>query len=178
MIWFTSDQHFGHANIIKFCQRPFASTEEMREKLIDNFNSKVGKYDLTYHLGDMFWRKLQVDDCVNILKQLNGKHYYILGNHEEVFNRSDSFKLCALFEGILDVRMVNHEGKHIWASHYAHRSWPKSGHGSYHVFGHTHGALPDFGNSHDVGVDANNYYPVSFEELDQLMVKKVGTDVV
>jgi calcineurin-like phosphoesterase family protein len=73
---------------------------------------------------------------------------------------------------VLDVRSLKHEKRLVWMSHYAHRVWPSSHKGSYHIYGHTHGVLPDHRRSHDVGVDANNYAPVSFEELDQLMVSK------
>jgi len=171
-IWLTSDEHFGHANIIRFCNRPFSDTDDMREKLIDNFNSRVKPGDVTFHLGDMFWRKLQVKECMGILERLNGKHFYINGNHEEVFDRPESFALIDMFLNITDVRMFRHENKRIWMSHYAHRCWPKSHQGSYHVFGHTHGVLEDFGRSHDVGVDSNNYAPVSFTELVTLMESK------
>jgi len=172
--WFTADQHFGHEGVIRLCNRPFSNTDSMRERLIDNFNSRVKPGDMTFNLGDMFWRKLQVSDCVDILKRLNGQHYYILGNHEEVFERKDSFLLTSRLAGISDVKMLKHETKRVWMSHYAHRSWPKSHQGSYHVFGHTHGVLEDYGLSHDVGVDANDYYPVSFDELDALMESKKG----
>ena len=170
--WFTSDEHYGHISIIKFCNRPFTNTDDMREKLITNFNSRVKPGDITFHLGDMFWRKLQVQDCFDILNRLNGKHYYINGNHEEVFKRPDSFILSGCFESIQNVSMLKHEKKMIWMSHYSHRCWPKSHQGSYHVFGHTHGVMGDYRRSHDVGVDANNYAPVSFDELVTLMESK------
>ena len=176
-LYFTADEHYGHDNhnggIIKMCNRPFADLDDMREQLIARHNSKVpaSPDSVTVHLGDMFWRKLQVEDCVNIMHRLNGRHAYINGNHEEVFNRRDSFILHNMFDTIADVKMLT-VGKMIWLSHYAHRCWPKSHQGSYHVFGHTHGVMPDYRRSHDVGVDANNFYPVSFDELDARMIAK------
>lgn len=79
-IWFTSDLHFGHRNIIKFCNRPWETVEEMDKALIENWNSVVGKNDIVFDLGDFAfapnWRWKE------IISQLNGKHYLILGNHE------------------------------------------------------------------------------------------------
>ena len=79
-IWFTSDLHFGHRNILKFCKRPWDTVEEMDEGLIQNWNRVVGKDDLVFNLGDFAfatngrWKEL--------LSQLNGHHYLILGNHK------------------------------------------------------------------------------------------------
>ena len=51
-IFFTADTHWGHRNIIRYCQRPFADVDEMNEALITNWNSTVGKDDIVFHLGD------------------------------------------------------------------------------------------------------------------------------
>lgn len=51
-IYFTSDLHLGHDNIIRFCNRPFSSVEEMNDRIIQNYNSIVHKNDLVYILGD------------------------------------------------------------------------------------------------------------------------------
>lgn len=174
--FFTADEHLGHANknggIIQMCKRPFASLEEMAEEFVTRHNANVAPTDLTVHVGDMFWRKWSTQQCCAYLRRLNGQHDYINGNHEEVFRRPDSFLLKNLFRDISDVKMIQQGKQLIWVSHYAHRVWPKSHQGSYHVFGHCHGVLPDHRRSHDVGVDANNYAPVSFDELDALMKSK------
>ena len=79
-LFFTADTHFNHTNILKFCNRPFNSVEQMNETLIDNWNRVVGKDDTVFHLGDFClggaaeWTKL--------LDRLNGKIYLILGNHD------------------------------------------------------------------------------------------------
>lgn len=176
MIFFTADEHLGHSNrnggIIQMCKRPFVSLEEMTWEFIVRHNDKVGVNDTTCHVGDMFWRKWTTLQCIDYLSQLNGHHIYYNGNHEEVFNRPDSKNLRAMFLDIKDVGMAKVGKQLIWISHYAHRVWPKSHQGSYHVFGHCHGVLPDHRRSHDVGVDANNYAPVSFDELDALMKSK------
>ena len=79
-VFFTSDTHFNHNNIIQYCQRPFKSSDEMNEAMIDNWNSVVGEDDTVFHLGDFClgcaeeWNKT--------LNRLNGRIYLILGNHD------------------------------------------------------------------------------------------------
>jgi len=177
-IWFTADEHYGHDNrsggIIFMCNRPFVNLDDMREALIARHNEKVpdSPDSVTVHLGDMFWKRLETEECVNIVKRLNGSHLYINGNHEEVFNRAGSSKLKYLFDDIANVKLMKVGKKLVWLSHYAHRTWPKATTGAYHVFGHAHGKLADYRLSHDVGVDANRFYTVSFDELDALMISK------
>jgi len=79
-IWFTSDTHFYHKNIIKFTNRPWNTVEEMNNALINNWNEVVKPNDTVFHLGDFAftsngnWKKL--------INELNGKIYLILGNHK------------------------------------------------------------------------------------------------
>ena len=78
--WVTSDTHFYHNNIIKYCNRPFTSAEEMNEQLIKNWNSVVGKDDLVYHLGDFaLCNKKLISE---IVQKLNGRICLIMGNHD------------------------------------------------------------------------------------------------
>lgn len=79
-VFFTSDTHFKHANIIKFCERPFGSIEEMNEALIANWNRVVGKDDFVFHLGDFCFGGSEAWN--SILDRLNGKIYLVLGNHD------------------------------------------------------------------------------------------------
>ena len=165
-IFFTSDEHYEHANVIRFCNRPFANIEEMREGLIANHNAVVGPNDVTYHLGDMFWRRCSIPLANQILDRLNGKHYLLLGNHDEVAKR-----VAGRFEWVKETSLVQTPTR-VWLSHYAHRSWPDSHKFSYHVYGHTHGVLSDYRYSTDVGVDAKNYHPFSYDELVAYMAAK------
>ena len=81
MIFFTSDSHFGHANIIKHCNRPFSSVEEMDEHLISAWNSRVRPSDTIYILGDLIFRSTASPD--SYLSRLRGKKHLILGNHDK-----------------------------------------------------------------------------------------------
>ena len=80
-VFFTSDTHFGHGNIIEFCNRPFKNAEEMDYKLIENWNKKVPHDGTVYHLGDFAWGGYEF--WKNIRNQLNGNIILIKGNHDE-----------------------------------------------------------------------------------------------
>ena len=71
-IFFTSDLHFGHENVLRFDHRPFASVEEMDDELIRRWNAKVAPGDLVYVLGDLIW-KSRNDDAPGLLRSLNGQ---------------------------------------------------------------------------------------------------------
>ena len=79
-IFITSDTHFSHKNIIKYCNRPFSSVEEMNSVLTDNWNSIVSKDDLVIHLGDFSFGRT-IESIKNHLDKLNGNKILILGNH-------------------------------------------------------------------------------------------------
>ena len=81
MIYFISDTHFNHLNIIKYCNRHFNNVEEMNEAIIKNWNNIVSNEDTIYHLGDFaLGTKESIKDIVN---RLNGKKYLIRGNHDK-----------------------------------------------------------------------------------------------
>ena len=88
-IFFTSDLHFQHKNVIRFCGRPFENTKDMELKLIENWKSVVSNEDIVFDLGDVLWFDGR-HDAKRILNQLNGIHYVILGNHDNKKN----FELC------------------------------------------------------------------------------------
>ena len=81
-IYFTSDHHFGHKNIIKFSKRPFKGVDEMDEMLIQKWNEKIKPEDDVYHLGDVGLSSF--GKLSKILEKLNGKIYLINGNHEKI----------------------------------------------------------------------------------------------
>lgn len=79
-VYLTADTHFYHNNIIKYCNRPFSTVEEMNEAIINNWNNVVKDRDAVYHLGDI---ALCSDELLTaIIKRLKGKKYLIRGNHD------------------------------------------------------------------------------------------------
>ena len=160
-IFFTADTHFSHKNIIKFCKRPFKDINEMNESLISNWNARVSKTDLVYHLGDFGF-----GDLSEILRRLNGDIILILGSHDKnIYDYKNRFKL------ITPLLTINLETP-ITLCHYAMRVWSHSHYNSWHLYGHSHGGLESFGKSYDVGVDNNNFIPISLQEIIETMKKK------
>lgn len=156
-VWFTSDQHYNHSKIISLMNRPFSSVEEMNDTLIYNHNQVVKPGDKVYHLGDFAWTTPDV-----FLERLAGNHYLIKGNHDFRV-KTDSFIWTK------DTKQLEIDGTIFWLSHYAHRVWPLSHKGSFHLYGHSHGMMDslygNWGRSMDVGVDNNNFRPIHYEEV-------------
>lgn len=183
--WFTSDEHIGHNNAMRGwpdlfgmlaqAPRPWTSLEDMTEGLLANHNSVVKPGDLVYHLGDMFWRTFQREEAVRYLNRLNGQHYYILGNHDELIE--DNVSLKTKFVWVRERAKVRPHKDYpsIVLDHYAGRVWNGSHKGDWQLYGHSHGNLEELStlNSFDVGVDANNYMPVSFDQVIERMKSKV-----
>ncbi len=183
-IWFTSDLHFGHQNIIRFCKRPWETTEDMDLSLIQNWNSVVKPDDLVFDLGDFAfatnarWKEL--------LSQLNGHHYLILGNHD--ITRWPGDKIMELFEGVSHQMILKIDGRTVYLNHYPYLcfggAWRNPENAVYQLFGHVHsgpnceGADTDrlvnlFPYQYDVGVDNNNYTPISWEQVKEIIQKQV-----
>lgn len=81
MIYLISDTHFNHANIIKYCKRPFSNIENMNKVIIQNWNDIVKENDVVFHLGDLGLGKRE--EVFNLVKNLNGKKYLLKGNHDK-----------------------------------------------------------------------------------------------
>lgn len=178
-IFFTSDPHFLHSNIIKYCDRPFKDVKEMNKTLIDNWNSVVGPNDLIFCLGDFALGR--EDDTKRILQSLNGHKVLIKGNHEKsVMKKSytrDEFD-GGIYER-LEIKVNDEEVsdgfQDIILSHYTMLTWNKSHRGSWQLFGHVHGNLdgdPRLSpNQFDVGVDSHNFRPISYQEVKEIITK-------
>lgn len=157
-VWFTADTHFGHANVIRYCNRPFSSADEMDAHMIESWNRVVGKNDAVYHLGD-FAMSRDPRTVRRIFSQLNGSKFLTPGNHDSAatldlpWARTDHIQLKTV------------DGIQVVMCHYAMRVWPASHHGSIHLYGHSHGNLPGTHNSLDVGVDSWGFAPVSIEDI-------------
>lgn len=181
-LFFTGDTHFGHTNIIKYCNRPFKDAKEMDNELVTRWNRVVpAKGATVIHLGDVFLCPRARAE--SLLEQLNGTIYWIPGNHDKVawsINTVTSFVRCSPLTELY----VNHRGKDqmIVCCHYALRTWSRAHHGSWHLYGHSHGGLKDdmgklmednpYTLSMDVGVDCNNFQPFSFQDIKAVMSKR------
>ncbi len=161
-VWFTADTHFGHANIIGYCRRPFASVAEMDAALIANWNAVVGPNDDVWHLGDFVMGNGTTADAY--LSRLNGRKHLIWGNHD-----SKGARAAAGWTSSQPMAEITISGRRIVMLHYAMRVWPKMRHGSLHLYGHSHGSLPGDSQSCDVGVDvpAWAFRPVSLNEIER-----------
>lgn len=207
--FFTSDTHFGHANIIRYAKRPqlrpgdevtvgketmwfskkVASERatEMDKFLIDRHNSVVTDTDDIYHNGDFCFGTGQ--DALNYLNRLNFyRFYFIWGNHDKAMQDVWKIKtgpVCAEQTKYADLlnrlyfignmKEVTFGDKSIILNHYAMRVWNRSHHGAWHLYGHSHGSLPDdpHSRSFDVGVDCHDYYPITLEQVGKIMDKKL-----
>ena len=161
-VWFTSDTHFGHANIIGYSQRPFASIEEMDAVLICNWNARVGPQDEVWHLGDFTFRSEKAADLY--LKRLNGRKHLVWGNHD-----SEKLRQLDAWASSQPYAELALDGRKIVLLHYGLRVWNKSHRGALHFYGHSHGSLPGDRQSCDVGVDnpACFYAPWRLEEIER-----------
>jgi len=171
MIYFTSDTHFGHENILKYCNRPFASVEDMNEKLCERWNSRVGPGDTVYHLGDF---AMGQKHNVYIRKKLNGKVILVKGNHD----RSDTIMKDAGFDEVVRNMTIDLDGYKIYMAHIpVHLPDPTDRHYDpslvqqppsyydYFLCGHVHQQWKKNGKTINVGVDVSDYYPLTLQEL-------------
>lgn len=175
MIYFTSDLHLGHKAVIEMNDRPFADTDEMNRVLIQNINETVKQDDTLYILGDLAFR-ISLSMANELIQKINCRNRYLLaGNHDKNYDP-------ALFKGIYDFKKVNMISKDqihydISLMHYPMMEWPRSRHGSLHFHGHIHSHAADYNEQmkqegirrYDVGVDANQYRPVSLDEILKFM---------
>lgn len=172
-IFVTSDTHFSHENIIKYCNRPFKNYEEMNEILIYNWNSVVSPNDLVFHLGDFQMLK-DYEILYKHLNRLNGDKILLLGNHDYMDINE------YLSAGFIDVKqrwegIINNN--RFVMSHYQMMVWNWSHKGSINLYGHEHDRQQKIPNHEiykklnisekkfNVCVDANNYKPVNINYI-------------
>ena len=191
-LFFTSDLHFGHRNVIGFCNRPYADEKEMGESLIKNWNDTVGEDDIIFVLGDTFWFN-DSRSIKKVLGKLNGEIYFIPGNHDDFgsYHRVDDPRIH-LCEDIVVLWLESEDNRwsrkthEIWMSHYPMMTWPHRENNAYQFFGHIHSKtggrngdmdqdLPLHWNQVDVGCDFWDYKPVMFEHLTMYMNLKKRT---
>lgn len=176
-IFVTSDHHFGHENIIKHCNRPFADADEMDQFMVDAWNSVVGPDDTVYHLGDLAHKRTPQERVTEIVGELNGSIELLVGNHEldstAWFDSKAPFTHrmiinTALFASVNPgYRELFEDDQLVVMSHYAMETWHDMGKKSWSLHGHSHGKLKKKTRRLDVGVDTHDFRPWSWKEIKQ-----------
>jgi calcineurin-like phosphoesterase family protein len=152
-VW-TSDNHYGHANICKFTARKlFTSQEKHDDWLIDLLNSQIDKSDTVYHIGDWCF-KSNYEHQVSLMKRLNGNWTMILGNHDNEDNMK-RLKRDGHINNYAHYKEINVRGQKVCMFHFPITAWNKQHYGSYHLYGHSHGSYTGKGKCLDVGLDSS-----------------------
>jgi calcineurin-like phosphoesterase family protein len=187
MIFFTSDLHLGHEKSISFTNRPFSDVEQMNSALIDNINQTVGERDELWVLGD-FAFKIDMQQVRELRKRIKCRHLHLVkGNHDKDYSKE------SVFESVQDYKQLKTDYGVFILFHYPILEWNRAHYGSVHLHGHIHSTgcyneenlkkkfsdrfmykhsskIEELGlRIYDVGVDANDYRPISLEKIAQLM---------
>lgn len=172
-IYFTSDLHLDHANIIKYCKRPFTDAKSMTEEIILKWNNQIQINDLVFILGDFLWGK-NIDRLTEITNRLNGRKILIKGNHD-YFDNDDYIN--AGFEKVLSLAEFEYQNQLFVLCHYQMMHWNRSHYGAIHLYGHQHDkkqyipnhfAYQQLGMSErkmNVCMDSNNFQLFSINEI-------------
>ena len=168
MIWFTSDLHLGHTNIIVHTHRPWATVTQMDDALIRNVNACARRDDTLYVLGDVSFR-MRVGDVAALLSRIRCRHMVLVnGNHDKDWSQA------GVFEDVRDYLEIKAPGgRRLCLFHYPLMTWNGMYRGAIQLHGHIHSEGPSYNERnrdahllrYDVGVDANDYRPVSLDEV-------------
>ena len=181
--WWTSDHHFGHANIIKYCNRPFASADEMNKAMVDRWNDLVADGDEVWIVGDLVLGQLTVNLSAHVW-WLKGRQILVPGNHDSCWQGHNKAKrqiTCYLDLGgisriVDDPAPVVIAGQKVQISHFPYdpgepdrpakfAQWRPKDVGGWLLCGHTHNNWRQNGRQINVGVDAWNFAPVSDDTI-------------
>jgi calcineurin-like phosphoesterase family protein len=189
-LFFISDLHIGHKNVIKFDNRPFSDVGEMHSQMIDRWNSVVSDDDIVYFLGDLSFSRDKLTKW--FIHSLRGKIYFIMGNHDSYKNISKFNRWEDIYEYGTEIKVRDENSletrgsagyQMIVLSHYPILSWNKSHHGAWHLHGHCHGGLNTSYQKYyerkvmDVGCNCIDYTPISYPEVRDIMNKKIISPV-
>ena len=131
MIYYIADNHFGHKNVIRFDNRPFADTVLMDEVLVHNWNERVTEDDTVYILGDCFWKN--EENSVKLIQRLKGHKHLIRGNHDRVHGR-----LRFYYESIEHYAEINDNDRLVILCHYPIPFYKNQHYGAVMLYGHVH----------------------------------------
>lgn len=186
MKYFTSDPHFFHKGIIQYCNRPFKTVEEMNTTIINNWNEIVTDSDEVYLLGDVAWTG-NIKAIRTLRDKLNGAIHLIMGNHDyqNKFQRQVVRDIFDSTNDYLQLEVPDDEmegGKQlIFLCHYPMLVWNGSHRGAWQLFGHVHSGPLSTGKDtslkispaqYDVGVDNNDFKPVSYDQIKTIITKQ------
>jgi calcineurin-like phosphoesterase family protein len=163
-----ADTHFGHAAIIRMCNRPFvdanghADVRLMDETLVDAWNRTVRRDDTVIHLGD-FAHRYPTEKLPQLFARLNGKKHLVCGNHDGAATRRLNW------ESQHDLWHVGVDGQNLVLCHYPMLEWAKIRRGALMLYGHTHGRLRGNVQSADIGVDVMGWAPVRLATIKAYM---------
>ena len=170
-VWFTSDLHFWHKNICKYCNRPYENIEEMNQAIIDNWNSVVKDDDTVFLLGDMGF--CGYEKLKPLMEQLKGYIILIQGNHDpdKIVRKlldDEIIKECYTLRNITIIGDEECPNQELTICHFPMIDWYSKERGAWMIHGHQH-QLPHMtscSTAHwDVGLDKNGMCPISFEQL-------------
>lgn len=169
MIYFTSDTHFNHVNILKYCSRPFSSLENMTEELVRRWNEKVSTSDTVYHLGDFAMGDKQ--QIPKLRASLNGNIILVKGNHD--YDRKGKILQPIINGGFSDLHRelyVDVDDVKLFLKHEPDMNFAPSDLAQYHICGHIHQAWTRKTSNAggiilNAGVDVHDYVPVTLQEL-------------
>ena len=156
-IFFTADTHFGDHRTINIQKRPFASVGEMDAVLIERWNAMVGPDDIVWHLGDVARRAA---DVPALLDRLHGTKHLLRGN-----NDPDATLTAIGWASVGDYAEIVVDGEALVLCHYPFRSWNGQHRVTLNLHGHSHGRLKPMPRQFDVGVDVQEFAPVTLERL-------------
>lgn len=190
-IWFTSDMHFGHRNVIRFCSRPYTDEKHMGQELIKNWNDTVKPNDFIFSLGDFSWWTDR-HGVKKLVEQLRGMKYFLPGNHckEGMYELIDSPTFHECSDTVVlyirpsdenDPRFGGVKCFEIVLNHYPLLTWSHVDYQNcYQFFGHIHSKagqpMMEFGEllniregkQYDVGCDRHDWKPINLFEAIKL----------
>ncbi len=176
-IWFTADLHLGHANIIRYCERPFADAEAMNRSLVQGWNDTVGADDKVWVLGDVALG--EISETLTMIAELNGRKLLLAGNHDRCWaghgRRAEGWTERYLDAGFAEVHQgqirLPVAGTDVLACHFPYRGDSHDqdrytehrpvDRGQWLLHGHVHERWRQWGRMINVGVDVWGYRPVS-----------------
>jgi calcineurin-like phosphoesterase family protein len=180
-VFFTSDPHFGHKNIIRFCNRPYEDLDEMHKDMIERWNNTVPKDGIVFILGDVAFH-MSKNKIKDILNQLNGKKYLIMGNHDRLDSLPlECFEHISMMDQIV-IKNINIDGESEYItcilSHYPLMRWAGVTRGVISLHGHEHGNIPNkeyMFNQMDVGWDTFGQ-PYSWQDICESFTYRLMTN--